>query len=373
MQEAYQGEWGVWRLKMQLYKKEPQMRQRGFSLVELLVVIAIIGILIGLLLPAINAVRKRGRITAISFEVQNLKNAIEQYKQTYGDYPPDGSNWTVVSQHVRVIFPRINRDEFELFRRLTQINGTNQTYMDPSEALVFFLGGFSDDPRYPFTGEGGPFSANRTNSFFEFDPERLTLDTANVYRVNYNYGGNVMSALIPSASTDEKDQDIHGNLGPDYVNYGDHGAEILVQDANGQWGELPDDYAKIDVFPAYLPENCTVPYTYFDSRTYIPRTIYGGSRPAEFPMWDSAIKAKGQLLKPYRSDNVRPVVAGADDQYPAKFVNDDSFQIISAGIDNNYGAPNGLWKHFPSGEGYTSGDNSNIASFGPGALEDQIP
>ncbi|MCA9188236.1 MAG: DUF1559 domain-containing protein [Pirellulaceae bacterium] len=61
---------------------------RGFTLVELLVVIAIIGLLVSLLLPAVNAAREAGRRTACINNSRQLGIAITLYHDARGVYPP---------------------------------------------------------------------------------------------------------------------------------------------------------------------------------------------------------------------------------------------------------------------------------------------
>ena len=339
-------------MQVQRTVNQPRFNRSGFTLVEVLMVIAIIGILVGLIVPAVNIALKRGRTAAMALECTTIGDAVNKYNSKYGDYPPDGSDVNLLIRHLHKIFPQIATSEINLLTGALAVpagnpivagvagTGVPGAVMDPPEALVFFLGGFSSDPVHPFTGSGGPlfvtysgttitavqYNVDRTNPFFEFKQSQLTLST--------NAAGLTVSS----------DDAIAGGA--------------------------------VDLLPAYVPPQKSMPYVYFDSRTYrVPPDAANGRTSAEFNRY---IPTGRGLVAPYRSTEVNTKVVlsstptVAERSLRQRWMNEKGFQVISAGLDDHFGGSPGLFYMFKpqGGTGATtaqSGDSFDVATGTVGA------
>ncbi len=129
-------------------------RHRGFTLVELLVVIAIIGILIGMLLPAVQTVRESARRTQCANNIRQIGLALLNFESGNQHFPPgwrSDSGWGWMSHTLPFI------DQGNLFKEFD----FKVSMLDPSYSLAIQ------------TKVGGQFCPSSTN---DADSHTLTLE-----------------------------------------------------------------------------------------------------------------------------------------------------------------------------------------------------
>lgn len=350
--------------------KHLSRNRQGFTLIEVLIVITIIGILVGLLIPAVGIAYRSIKKSAIAMEVMAIADAVEKYNQKYGDYPPDGSSRTAFERHCRKVFPQISsREILDVYATVANNQAPSLSaaaefrVMDPPEALVFFLGGLSEDPVHPFTGSGGPliigardgsgnptvfqYNVDRNAPFFEFRQDQLTL------------------VVTDAGITVSDDETTVMQIGP----------------------------AANDAIPVYKASGQEAPFVYFAARTY--STTGGGGTYANH------YSPPGMgFARPYKSENLNTSVtygASTADRF-YKYMNDKTFQVITAGLDDSFGGVSPLdapaiFSVFPTGRqlnilvapkdqngalGYKTSDDpseqlDNATNFSGGVLENSLP
>jgi type II secretion system protein G len=299
---------------------------RGFTLVELLVVLGIIAMLVALLTPAVMWAINAARRARMSVEIAQLADAVEKYKQKVGDYPPNFRDYPAFIRHIRTRYPKIDMAHLNNFVGMVWRDNSNNPYsltnpppagtiplVDEGEALVFWLYGTRNDPRFPFGFGGGlnsPFQR-----YYEFDERRLVmLDTDPFPSFRSAYAKDTFYLYLDSRSYDELTSD-------------------FTVPSTGAHAELADEYAD---FAAITHEQVTRPYA-----TDVPPSL-----PAS-PV-------------PMNATSFQILCAGQDGEW--------------GNVDPATGAAATALKFFNGGLNYLPGDRDNITNFSNGrTLEDNIP
>ena len=298
----------------------------AFTLVELLVVITIIGVLTALLIVGVGAATRAARRATISVEIQQMSQALEQYASKHASsYPPDFASTGSDSTWSAPLAKQYNR--FKLSVHGSDFRAVHiQAGLDPSEALVFWLGGYSN-----INTSGTPLFPSIPRKLLGFKPSPtkpfITIVTGAASEIDPAKPAN-LNFTRPDWAFDFKED------------------RLVDSDSDG--------------FYEYLPPAGKTPYVYFCRSSYstgFHTTTFWGTVGSESGLAVPYFVAEPANTPPVKLDAASNWVPVAADKY----------QIICAGLDNDFGSTVATSpRTFPDAANYMKADEDNITSFSEG-------
>lgn len=184
------------------------MRRHGFTLIELLVVIAVIGLLVGLLLPALGQTRRSSRAAACMAQLHGVGQALVAYNNDHREAVIPSYNMSGVDGASVILDgwgPIMDRDGYLTSGR----HGRGNPFYCPETVDVEGVanGQTGTDPNNPKGWTDWPFVRTGSANVPQIDP---TCGFEKIIRVSY-----WMNSINPIGGTVQVDQDLHysGSVG----------------------------------------------------------------------------------------------------------------------------------------------------------------
>jgi prepilin-type N-terminal cleavage/methylation domain-containing protein len=196
-----------------------QRHKSGFTLIELLVVLAVIGILVALLLPAVQAVREAARRTQCTNNLKQIGLALQSYHSTHGVFPfgqgartthysPYSSGCVQLGPHV-MLLPQLEQDatynainfsiDTCLFTQFTSANST--AFLRPVE--VFLCPSSSAGVVVDFRGNNTHYVFNTGSVWTYFERTNYGLANGVFYHLSSTRDRDIVDGLSHTAAFSE--------------------------------------------------------------------------------------------------------------------------------------------------------------------------
>lgn len=314
----------------------------GFTLVELLMVIVIIGILVSMLVVAVNPVLRTSREFAVTQEMKQMDLAIENFQNKYGFYPPSFTGLTAATDvlpYLNKLSPNHREATPGFLGGLSRLQvwwNAIGSKLDDRGSLIFWLGGLSTNKQFPITGGLGLVDLSG-------DPDNPLVAGTNFAQLPVIFNADSVIAV--------------DSLG-------------VVQQAANATGEIVDEFGVVGAFEREAG---------FDFRV---AQLSSDGADAGIRIYNSPYgNAKGDLAYRYRNSafyGTAPIAFHVNTDSDPVFPNPRTFQISTLGLDGevspffssqiNQPAP----ENIPSGNSlsdWSAPNNDNIANFANGRLD----